>query len=347
MSDLNEITSVSLSRYLNRPLAIGNRTIASRLVLAPMAMLGNVAFRELISDFGGFGLLFSEMCSAKRIRHENRRVSPYFRWRDEERPSLVWQIFGSDPAIMAEAAERIEAEGFFGIDINFGCAASDICRQNGGAAALKDPVRAEKIVSAVRKAVKIPVFVKFRTGWRDQPEDAVNFAKRFEQAGADALTYHPRVAPDRRSHRPKWEYIGMVKEDVSIPVFGNGDVFLATDCKRMMEQTGCDGVSVGRAAVAKPWLFAEWTGAFTPSASVFLDSALGLMALLSKHYDSLAALRRFKKFALYFSANFKFGHALHTGIRNAMTQTEVEALLRRFFALPQDLVSRPNMNFFV
>ena len=130
-----------------------------------MAQLGNIAFRELLARSGGFGLMFTEMCGAKRILHENRFVSPYFRWRDEELPWLVCQIFGNDPAIMADAARRIEDEGFFGVDINFGCAASSICRQMGGAALLKDPVLATRIVREIRRAVRIPVFVKFRTGW--------------------------------------------------------------------------------------------------------------------------------------------------------------------------------------
>lgn len=344
---MNEAVSPFLSKHLNQPLAIGNKTIFSRLVLSPMALVGNVAFRELLSSFGGYGLLFSEMCSAKRIRHENRHVSPYFRWRDEERSHLVWQIYGSDPDIMAEAAKRIESEGFFGVDINFGCAVSDICRQMGGAAALKNPILAEKIVYAVRKAVGIPVFVKFRTGWKDDPNAAVAFAKRFERAGADALTYHPRVAPDRRAHRAKWEYIGMVKNAVSIPLFGNGDVFSSSDCERMFRTTGCDGVAVGRMAVARPWLFAEWASAFTPSKTIFLEAGLTLDALLQDHFEDKAALRRFQKFCLYFSANFKFGHTLFTKIRNTKSLEEANTVFQRFFHTPPDLVSRPNLNFFM
>ncbi len=344
---MNETVSPFLSKHLNQPLAIGNRTIPSRLVLAPMAMLGNVAFRELISDFGGYGLLFSEMCSAKRIRHENRWVSPFFRWRDEERSHLVWQIYGNEPVIMAEAATRIESEGFFGVDINFGCAVKDICRQMGGAGTLKDPALAENIVSGVRKAVKIPVFVKFRTGWEDNPDAAVDFAKRFEGAGADALTYHPRVAPDRRAHRAKWEYIDRVKNATSIPLFGNGNVFSPSDCERMIRTTGCDGVAVGRMAVAQPWLFAQWTAAFTPSEHIFLETALKLFELLSKHFDDKTAHRRFQKFCMYFSANFKFGHTLFTSVRNTKNREEAVTILSRFFSSPPDLTTRPNINFFL
>ena len=207
-----------LANLLNQPLKVGNAFIEKRLVLAPMAFLGNVAFRELIQSFGGFGLLFTEMCSARRIPHENRHRSTYFNWLDSELPRLVCQIFGSIPSTMAAAARRIAEEQFFGVDLNFGCSEVSICRQNCGASILNQPELAAKIVSEVRKAVSIPIFVKYRTGWQDNPQAAVVLAKYFEDAGADALTFHPRVAPDRRSRPPKWEYIGMVKQAVSIPV---------------------------------------------------------------------------------------------------------------------------------
>jgi nifR3 family TIM-barrel protein len=240
-----------LADILNRPLNIGITTIEKRLVLAPMAFLGNVAFRQLVQSYGGCGLMFTEMCSAKRIPNENRHCSTYFRWRDAELSHLVCQIFGGDPMNMAAAAQRIEAEQFFGVDINFGCSQVSICRQNCGAAILKSPHLAAKIVSEVRRAVSIPLFVKYRTGWKDNPRTAMDMARRFQDAGADALTFHPRIAPDRRSRPPKWEYIGMVKQAVNIPVFGNGDVFDQTDCLKMLTTTGCDGVAIGRMAIAQ------------------------------------------------------------------------------------------------
>ncbi len=195
----------SLASFLGQPLIIGNRTIENRLVLAPMTFLGHVAFRELVAQYGGYGLLYTEMCSARAIPNENRFVSPYFKWRDEEITRLVCQIFGGEPSVMARAARRVEAEGFFGVDINFGCANGSICRQNCGAAILKDPDLAVNIVSEVRQAVSIPLSVKFRTGWKDDPRYAVDLACSFEAAGADALIFHPRVAPDRRTRPPHTE----------------------------------------------------------------------------------------------------------------------------------------------
>lgn len=335
-----------LATCINRPLRLGGRSIANRVVLAPMTQLGHIALRQLVDEFGGCGLMFSEMCSAVRVPTENRYRSEYFRWRNAEQDGLVCQIVGMDPDRMAAAARRVEKEGFFGVDLNFSCAAAAICRHNGGAALLKDPRRAGAIVAAVRQAVSIPVTVKFRTGWCDDPGYAVELACRFEDAGADALTFHPRVAPDRRSRPAKWDYIRRVKQQVGIPVFGNGDVVDQQDCLKMLRITGCDGVALGRIAVARPWIFAEWTGALQPDPDIYRRSALKLARLLTRHYDPQSALRRFRKFAFYFSGNFKFGHTLYTRILNAAGMAAVEIAVNQFFARGVQVMSRPNMNFF-
>jgi tRNA-dihydrouridine synthase len=247
---------------------------------------------------------------------------------------------------MAEAACRIETEGIFGVDINLGCSNTAICRRNCGAALLKNPDLAAEIVASVRKAINCPLTVKFRTGWKDDPMLAVQLAKRFENAGADALTFHPRVAPDRRSRPPKWAYIGLVKQAVSIPVFGNGDIFDRNDCIRMIKETGCDGVALGRMAIARPWIFAEFLDSLQTSPEIFMEAAIQLANLLKIHYDPVRAIKRFRRFSFYFCANFRFGHALYTRILNAADMTEVDTIIRRFFEQPPDLQTRPNMNFF-
>jgi nifR3 family TIM-barrel protein len=336
----------NLAEYLRQPLKIGSKSIEKRLILAPLTFLGNIAFRELVSRYGGYGLLYSEMCSAKTVPHENRFISTCFRWRDEERSRLVCQIFGADPLEMADAARRIENEGLFGVDINFGCSSSTICRRHCGAALLKNPDQATTIVAEVRRAVSFPLTVKFRTGWQDDSEIAVQLATRFEDAGADALIFHPRVAPDRRSRSPKWAYIGMVKQAVNIPVFGNGDVFDHNDCRRMIIETGCDGVAIGRMAVARPWIFAELTENLQQNPEMFADAAIQLARLLETHYDPVAAIKRFKRFAFYFSANFRFGHTLHSRILKAANMNEVVTIVNRFLGDAPDVAARPNMNYF-
>ena len=174
----------------------------------------------------------------------------------------------------------------------------------------------------------------------------MDLAHRFEDAGADLLTFHPRVAPDRRARHPKWSYIGLIKQAVSIPVFGNGNVFDRNDARTMIAQTACDGIALGRMAVAKPWLFAEWTDEFTPDADVYRRTAMKMTHLLVRRFDPRMALKRFKKFSLYFAANFKFGHTLHKSILKATTMEAAQEALEAFFATAPELSSRPNLNLF-
>jgi nifR3 family TIM-barrel protein len=308
-----------------------------------MAQLGHVAYRELLADYGGCGLMFSEMCSARRLPTENPANSTYFRWREAERAHLVIQIVGADPREMAAAARRIEAEGLFGVDLNFGCSVAAICRRNCGAALLETPGRAEAVVRAVRAAVDLPLFVKFRTGWRDDPRVPVDLARRFAAAGADALTFHPRVAPDRRNRPAKWDYIRRVKAAVPIPVFGNGDVFSAADCLRMLETTGCDGVAIGRMAITQPWLFSHWLSAQPPAESVYAETPLAMARLIQRHFEPAKALRRYKKFLSYYAANFRFGHTLYGKTANVTTMAAAVGAVERFFARPPQRLRQPSV----
>jgi tRNA-dihydrouridine synthase B len=332
--------------FLNRPLQIGNRSIPGRLVLAPMTDLGHVAFRHLLSEFGGYGLLWSEMADARRLPTENPAVSNCFRWREAEKDHLVFQVVGHDPRQMALAARRIRAEGLFGVDINFGCSVQAICKKGAGAALLRDPAQAEAVVAAVRRAVDGPVLVKYRTGWQDDPRPAVDLARRFEAAGVDALTFHPRVAPDRRTRPPRWAFIAAVKRAVAIPVFGNGNVFSAADCQRMIDTTGCDGIALGRMAIARPWIFAEWTGRRQPDPGIYRRTALRLIDLLKLHFDEERALVRFRRFARYFAANLQFGHSLCRRLASTRNLDAAAAVVETFFDTSPELTASPNPNFF-
>jgi nifR3 family TIM-barrel protein len=337
----------SLKAFLRRPLILRGREIPGRLFLAPLSKLGNTAFREVVADYGGYGLLFSEMCWARSVPCGNGHDQGGFMWRKGENlGEVVCQIFGNDPAVMARAAAIIEQEGFFGVDINFGCSVAAVCKKQCGAALLRTPDIAEAIVAAVRNAVDIPVFVKFRTGWEDRPEGAVAMARRFEAAGADALTFHPRVAPDRRTRPPKWAYIAEIKSAVAIPVFGNGDVFDRADCARMIATTGCDGVALGRLALAKPWIFGEWSGVFNPPPDIYRTCARELTHRLERYYHPATALRRFRKFASYFTANFLYGHTLYAQLTRAQDMDAIRDTLDRFFDVAPEVVKRPNMNRF-
>lgn len=333
----------SPGEFFNRPIRIGPSLIPKRIFLAPLSKLGNVAFRELVSDFGGFGLLFSEMAGSRSVAAGGGPADSGFMWRKEELPHLVCQLYGDEPEVMARAAKRVEAEGFAGVDLNFGCAVAAVCKHNCGAALLRDPVRAGRIVSAVRKAVSLPLFVKYRTGWQDDVAAAADMARRFAGEGADALTFHPRVAPDRRTRQPKWAYIGRVKSAVSIPVFGNGNLFDIRDCEKMVTETGCDGVAVGRLALARPWVFAQWTEGFVPDAEVYRRCAMGLIDLLLHHFDPPTAMRRYYRFAGYFAANFKFGHTFFSRVHRAKTIDALRAAVASFFETAPEISARPNI----
>ncbi len=340
-------TKEDLAHYLNTPLSIGEKTINNRMVLAPMAGLGHIALRELISEFGGFGLLFTGMCSARAVPHENPAFSNVFTWRPAELASLVCQIFGSEPKSMALAARRIDAEGFFGVDLNFGCSVAAICKKGCGAALLKTPEIAVDIVAAVRQAVSCPVFVKFRTGWENNPQFAADMARKFEDAGADALTFHPRVAPDRRNRPPRWEIIAMVKEAISIPVFGNGNLFTIADGIKMVDQTACQGLSLGRMAVSQPWIFAQWTKEMLPGDDIYHFTALRFTELLSQHYDDHFGVKMFKKFAPYFCANFKFSQAIQKKLIKADTLAEIRTNIDSVLKDSPETLIIPNLSLFV
>lgn len=327
---------------LDTPLRVGSAVIPTRLALAPMAGLGHVALREVVAGFGGCGFMVTEMCNARAVPQENRRLSPVFRWRDDEAGRLVCQIFGGDPGDMAAAARRIEAEGLLGVDINMGCSVAAICKKGYGAALLKDPDRAVAIVRAVREAVGCPVMVKYRSGWENSSDLAVDLARRFEDAGADLLTFHPRVAPDRRSRPPRWEHIRAVVEAVSIPVLGNGNVFSAADCARMLDGTGCAGVSMGRMAVARPWIFAELSGAFEPGHDIFLSTTLAVIEAVWRHYEAERAIKMYKKFVPYMAANFVFGHSLWPELVRGQSREEMEANARRVLGAWPQVAATPN-----
>jgi len=313
-----------LAARLRAPLTVGGRTVPGRLWLAPMAGLGHAAFREVVEGYGGCGLLFTGMCNARAVPTERPDKSEAFSWREGEPPRLVCQLFGAEPELMADAARRVQAEGFFGVDLNMGCSVSAIVKRGCGADLLRDPARAVRMVAEVRRAVDIPVFVKFRTGWSPDPQPAVDLARRFEDAGADCLVFHPRVAPDRRTQPPRRAHIGLVKAAVSIPVMGNGDVFTPEDCASLLDDTGCDGVSLGRIAVARPWVFAAWTGAVDDdpdrNPGPWCEAPLALLDALARRHGPVRAVRMFGKFLVYLTANYTYGNALRGRLLRVMGQ---------------------------
>ncbi|WP_415718909.1 tRNA dihydrouridine synthase [Maridesulfovibrio sp.] len=335
-----------LASRLASPITIGGKTIFNRLWLAPMAGLTHSAFRKVLAHYGSCGLMFTEMCSAKAVPTEKPGISPVFNWHECELPNLVCQLVGATPEELIIAAKRVEEEGFFGVDINMGCSARGMIKREAGAALLKTPDMALAIVEAVREAVSIPVFIKYRTGWSDDIGPAVDLAKRFESAGADCLVFHPRVAPDKRTRPPKINHIRYIKEAVSIPVFGNGDITTQQHCQNMFDRTGCDGISIGRMAMARPWLFAEWTTGFMPEGNIFQDYVIRLADALEEDFDPIRALKRFRLFMIYFAANFRYGHSLQATFSTAKNMDDVRSMAKEHIRPNMELSITPNMNLY-
>jgi nifR3 family TIM-barrel protein len=220
----------------------------------------NLPFRLICKRIGQPGLMLTEFISAMAVHYNARKSLNKMRVRDEERP-LGIQIFGGEPETMSETARIAEEMGADFIDVNMGCWVPKVCRTGAGAALLKDPETAERIVAAVVKAVRIPVTVKVRAGWDYSLFAAPELARRFVGAGAQMLTLHARFARQGFDGEADWSLIRELKESVSVPVVGNGDVKSPEDALRMMSETGCDGVMVGRAAIANPWALARISAA--------------------------------------------------------------------------------------
>ena len=238
-------------------LKIGNVELENNVILAPMAGVTDLPFRLLCKEQGA-GLVCMEMVSAKAIYYGNKNTEELMQILPEEDPVSL-QLFGSDPDLMAEMAKKIEERPFAILDINMGCPVPKVVNNGEGSALMKEPKLAEEIIAKVAKAIKKPVTVKIRKGFDEEHINAVEIAKRAEAAGAAAIAVHGRTRQQYYSGKADWECIRAVKEAVSIPVIGNGDVTSAELAKEMLVQTGCDGVMIGRGAEGNPFLFREIT----------------------------------------------------------------------------------------
>ena len=238
-----------------KKLKIGNVELANPYILAPMAGVTDLPFRLLCKEQGA-GLLCMEMISAKAIQYNNRNTKVLLEIHPEEEPVSL-QLFGSDPEVISEIAKRIEDLPFAILDINMGCPVPKIVRNGEGSALMNQPKLVHEIVSKTVKAIQKPVTVKIRKGFNDDSINAVEIAKIIEDAGAAAVAVHGRTREQYYSGKADWDIIRQVKEAVSIPVIGNGDVVSGESALAMMRETGCDGVMIGRGAQGNPWIFSE------------------------------------------------------------------------------------------
>lgn len=266
---------------------IGNVEIKNQVVLAPMAGISNTAYRQIIKEMGA-GLIFAEMVSDKALVYGSEKTFDLLKMSDMERP-IAQQIFGSDVDSFVKAAKLVEDKMHPDIiDINMGCPVPKVAiKSQAGSALLKNPDKIKEIVSAVVKAVSVPVTVKIRSGWDANSVNAVEVAKVIEEAGASAITVHGRTRAQGYSGNADWNIIKQVKEMVSIPVIGNGDVTSAEKAKEMLDFTGCDAVMIGRGVLGNPWLIKECVTYLDSGIIPPKPSAREKIEMLKRHYQLL------------------------------------------------------------
>ena len=325
-------------------LRIGNTILENNVILAPMAGVTDLPFRLLCREQGA-GCVVTEMVSAKAILYNNRNTKELMQIHPQERPAAI-QLFGSDPDIMAQIAARIEDGPYDFIDVNMGCPVPKVVNNGEGSALMKNPKQAEKVLSAMVKAVKKPVTVKFRKGLNDTSVNAVEFAKMAEGSGVAAVAVHGRTREQYYSGKADWDIIRQVKEAVKIPVIGNGDIFTPQDAGRMMEETGCDGIMVARGAKGNPWIFRRInhyldTGEILPGPSIEEIQAMILRHghMLAAYKGEQTAMREMRGHVAWYTKGMPHSAALRNEINQVETLKGLAGLLNQ--AVPSNPLSIP------
>jgi nifR3 family TIM-barrel protein len=315
----------------------GSIKIDPPLVLAPMAGVTDRQFRLILRRVGGVGLVTMEFISSEALVRQNKRTVQMMHYCEEERPISI-QIYGSHPDRMAEAARVVESIGADICDINMGCPANKILKGCAGCALMGDLDLAEDIISTVRKAISIPLTVKFRAGVRDSELNYLDLGRICEDQGVQAVALHPRTAKQMYRGRADWTRIAKLKEALSIPVIGNGDVTEPGDALRMFAETGCDGVMIGRASMRNPWIYrqiADIRAGREPYAPTIGDRREVILAhfrlLMEQEDDPKFAIHKLRTFTGWYTYGLPGGKALRGKINSLHTQEAFIEAVEEFF----------------
>ena len=322
---------------INGMLKLGDVPVDPPLFLAPMAGVTDRDFRLIVRRIGGVGVVTMEFISSRGLVEGNRQVTRLLTFRDEERPISI-QIYGSDPDTMAEAARTVEERGADICDINMGCPANKILKGCAGARLMGDLPLAEKIVAAVRRAIRIPLTVKFRLGLDESRESFLELGRICEANGAAAVALHPRTARQMYRGEARWRAIAELKQALEIPVFGNGDVRRPEDALRMLAETGCDAVMVGRGATRNPWIFAQ-IAALLAGEPRPQGGLAARRELILEHFRTVIArderglaLHKLRTFTGLYSKGLPGGLELRRQIHSLRTPESFLAAIEDFFA---------------
>ncbi len=320
---------------VEKKLQIGNVVLENNIALGPMAGVTDLPFRILCKE-QGVGLIYTEMVSAKGIFYNNKNTEELLQIEKRERP-VALQLFGSDPQIMSEMAKKIEERNFDILDINMGCPVPKIVNNGEGSALMKNPVLAGQIVEAVAKAIKKPVTVKIRRGFFREECTAPEFAKVLEESGAAAIAVHGRTREQYYSGQADWEVIKQVKENVKIPVIGNGDIFTPMDAKRMMEETGCDGIMIARGARGNPWIFRqteEYLKSGVISSKPSFDEVIEMIkkhaAILAEVKGEYTSIREMRKHVAWYTIGYPGSAKLRGQMNEVETMEQLIELMENY-----------------
>ena len=306
------------------------------VVAAPMAGISDRPSRLIAREYG-CGLVYTEMISAKALTYQNKKTYLLMNMEGEQQP-VSMQIFGSEPAVMAEGARIMQDYGAQIIDINMGCPVPKVVNNGEGSSLMRNPELAAEIVSAMVKAATVPVTVKIRKGWDDTSVNAVEYARAMEAAGASAIAVHGRTRMQYYSGKADWEIIRQVKAAVAVPVIGNGDIFAPEDGKAMLEQTGCDGIMLGRGALGRPWLYRQTldylrTGQYAPEPDLAQRKQVILhhAQLICAEKGEYVAMKELRKHIAWYYKGLPNAARMRDLINTVSTMEELEALLQMKF----------------